>query len=181
MPLDAVRRPRRPIHPESLSMNTLSKGIGATMNTLLNDVAEAARCSGCFGAVEVREDLVSCAAADAPEPAFYRLVSEDGRLWVEWVTADRWLSQSIEAELVFTGDDLEDMIDEELVDLGYEGPKLGALSHYRSEDLLYTFRSEVRVDAEGTQDEVVRALTTCLLAYEATFRELGDMAGGDDD
>ncbi len=162
-------------------MNTLSQGISAMMKTLLTGVADAARQSDRFGDVVLTDGMLSCAAMEAPEPAFYRLVVEDDALWVEWVTADRWLSQSIEAELVHTGDDLDDLIDEELVDLDYEGPKLSPLSHYRSEDMLYTFRSKIQLDLNGETSRVVDGLLKSLLAYEATFCELGDMGADDDD
>ena len=163
-------------------MNSVSDGISASLRSVLNEVADAARQAGVFGDVEVTEGCVSCAAAEAPEPVFYRISLIDGSLYVEWVTPDRWLSQSIEAELVFTGDDLSDMIDEELVDTGYDGDALGTLEHFRSEAKLYTFRSTVPVDATNPESpRDVQRLTKCLIAYELTFRELGDMTGDDDE
>ena len=49
--------------------------------------------------------------------------------------------------------------------------------HFRSDDLLYTFENDVPT-GDGDPDE---AAATWLLAYEATFRELGDVAGETDE
>ena len=49
--------------------------------------------------------------------------------------------------------------------------------HFRSDDFLYTFENDVPV-GEGDPDD---AATIWLLAYEATFRELGDVAGETED
>jgi hypothetical protein len=97
-------------------------------------------------------------------------VDGDGRVAVSLVTSNRWLSESIEAELMHTGDKIEELLEEELIDQGYEG-KL-TCQHYRSDDMLFTFRSEVPVkpDSNGAA-----GAASCLLAYEACFRELGDM------
>lgn len=141
-----------------------------TQNTLLRAVAERARASGAFASVSVEGPRVRCAARDAE--AEYRVdAGEGGGLWVSLVTPNRWLSESIETELLHTGDKLEELLEDELVDQGYEGgpPKV---EHFRSEDLLFTFRSRA---PEG--DDEVGAAVICLLAYEACFRQLGDMSG----
>lgn len=98
--------------------------------------------------------------------------------------ADRWLSHSIEADLLNTGDKMEDLLEEELVELRvrHAGRELGGLSveHFRSEDKLFTFRSRLPGAASDLAPETISG---CLLAYEACFRNLGDMAagGGDED
>jgi hypothetical protein len=150
--------------------------------SVLAEVAEAARRAGVFGGVVFRAGGVGgpgveCAAKDAGAPAFYRAFVEAGSFWVALVTPDRWLSQSIEADLVHTGDKLEDLIEEELVDQGLENLR-PRLEHFRSEDRLFTFRSPVPDLGSGVEARVVVGF---LLAYEACFRNLGDMAGGDED
>lgn len=143
----------------------------------LRALAQAAQDAGVFAAVRVAGDRLECEAKDAAAPAFYRVDVQPaaGRsaVCISLVTPDRWLSQSIEQELVHTGDKLEELVDEELAEQGYggAGPRV---EHYRSEDRLYTFRSPL---AEGlTADAVAKHL----LAYEAAFRHLGDMQGGDE-
>jgi hypothetical protein len=145
--------------------------------------AAAARCRepGVFAAVSVSGGRLECAAKESAAPAFYRLDFDGSKLWVSLVTADRWLSQSIEADLVHTGDKLEDLIGEELADLDYTGAAPG-FEHFRSEDKLFTFRSVVPV-AVGALGEAKSGETaaTFVLAYEACFRRLGDMAAGKDE
>lgn len=147
-------------------------------NTLLDAVAARARESGVFGSVVVAGERLTCRAADAD--AEYRLEPDpSGALWVSLVTADRWLSESIEAELLHTGDKMEELVDDELVELGFDGGPL-KVEHYRSEDLLFTFRS--RVPIEGLDPAgAARVAAVCLLAYQACFVQLGDMDGGDDE
>lgn len=148
---------------------------------LLERVAEKARASGVFGPVEVRGDRLVCAAKASGAPAAYRVDADAGRLWVSLVTADRWLSGSIELDLVHTGDKLEELLAEELADQDYSGPALG-FEHYRSEDKLFTFRSALPVDAarpDAARD--ADGVARCLLAYEACFRNLGDMSAGESD
>lgn len=143
---------------------------------LLMAAAKRARAAAVFGEVIVGEGRLEAAAKASAEPAFFRLGWEGSKLWVSLVTANRWLSQSIEADLVHTGDKLDELLMEELVDLGYAGAAIG-FEHFRSEDKLFTFRSVVPV-ALGTgrpSEADVRTAAMFLLAYEACFRELGDM------
>lgn len=144
--------------------------IDPRVRAFLEGVAQEARRAGVFGVVVVGETGVRCAALASAEPAEHRVDVEGGKVFVSLVTSDRWLSESIEAELMHTGDKVEELLEEELVDRGYEG-KL-TCQHYRSDDLLFTFRSELPVTPgpEGVEDAA-----RCLLAYEACFRELGDM------
>lgn len=72
-----------------------------------------------------------------------------------------------------TGDDVEELLEEELVEQGLEASR-PAVEHFRSDDRLFTFRSPV---APENADTAAR----WLLAYEACFRQLGDMAGDSDD
>jgi hypothetical protein len=150
--------------------------------SFLSLVGEKAQRAGVFGGVQVKGEVLVCAAKNSAEPAEYRLDADAGKLWVSLVTPNRWLSESLESDLEHTGDEVEELVEEELVELDYKGPPMGPSQHYRSEDKLFTFRSPVPV-APGALDEgAVNIAATCLLAYEACFRRLGDMdAGAGDD
>jgi len=142
---------------------------------LLRQVAQRVRDAGVFGEVTVTLTTLDCAAKASAAPAAFRLRFEDDRLWVALVPADRWLSQSIEADLVHTGDKLEDLLGEELTDLGHAARSL-PFEHFRSEDKLFTFRSIVPITGPDLADPSAAIVAgTSLLAYEACFRNLGDM------
>ena len=51
------------------------------------------------------------------------------------------------------------------------------VEHFRDEDKVFVFRSPTRVEVGQDLDDtdLVERLTKLLLAYEAAFRELGDM------
>lgn len=120
--------------------------------------------------------VLQCAALDSAEPAWYRIERTDDRWHVSLVTPNRWLSESIEADLMHYGDPIEELVEEELVEQGYQGGPL-PVQHYRSDDMLYTFRSPLPI--KGPQDKnAAHIATQCLLAYQAAFHELGDMGGG---
>ncbi len=153
----------------------------ATVQSLIAGVADAARRSGRFGGVSVGGggNVVVCEALASAAPASYRVVVEGDAVFVELVMADRWLSHSIEADLLNTGDSMEDLLEEELVDLsvrhkGREVTGLG-IDHFRSEDKLFTFRSRLPGSAS---DVGVETAAGCLMAYEACFGALGDMSAG---
>lgn len=151
---------------------------------LLDAVASRAQASGVFGRIgAVKEGatggMLECEAKESGAPAFYRVEVEGDRVCVSLVMADRWLSHSIEADLLNTGDKMEELLDEELAELGVEhkGRDVSGMKveHYRSEEKLFTFRSRV----PGPVSEVsVETLSGCLLAYEACFGNLGDMRAG---
>ncbi len=163
-------------------MSTSPTSSSPVITRLLEAVAVAAKSTDVFGNVEVKAStkppMLACAAKNSAEPAEYRLFAEDGKLWVSLVTDNRWLSQSIEAQLYHSGDKLEELLDEELYDVGYEGKTL-PFEHFRSKDMLYTFRSPLPVapDAPNATD----IASKCLLAYEACFRRLGDMDAADEE
>jgi len=102
---------------------------------------------------------------------------EGSGVYASWVSPDRYMSQSIEADLMWTGDDLGELIAEELADLGWTGPALGRIEHFRSEDKLFTFRSLIP-DSQAMSAE---ALLQVLLAFEAAFGQLGDMKPEEDE
>lgn len=159
------------------------EGIGMEVGTagrILESVAEQARRAGVFADVRIEGGRLVCTARDAGEPAEYRVdVDGQGRLWVSLVTPNRWLSESIETDLMHTGDKMEELVDDELVELGFDAGPL-KVEHFRSDDLLFTFRSQVPgtgADPESLQ----RSAGLCLLAYEACFRQLGDMNADSED
>ena len=126
-----------------------------------------------FQDMQVSDGILSCTAPHAPADAEYRLLFLEDTWQVLLVTPDRWLSQSIEADLMFTGENIEELLAEELDAVEYRGAP-PRIHHYRSEDMLYTFRSPIDIsmaDAAGAAE--IAALH--LLAYEETFRDLGDM------
>ena len=153
------------------------------LQTFLDAVADKARAADAFASVEVHPGLLSAAAKASAQPADYRLMIEDGALWVALLTADRWLSQSIEADLVHTGDKLNELIHEELVNLGWEG-FVPTFEHFRDQKKLYTFRTRLTPPLDhsrlGSPESIDKA-ALALLAYEAAFRPLGDMAADDDE
>ncbi|USN98340.1 MAG: hypothetical protein H6810_09175 [Phycisphaeraceae bacterium] len=149
-----------------------------TRDDFYTSIEEGARTSGVFADVCVTDDQLACAARGSAEPAFYRVSDEEGRVWVSLVTPNRWLSESIEAELMHTGDKLEELLEEELVDLGYEGPA-PTFEHFRSEDMLFTFRSPVPREGDGFDGALAEKVKLMLFGYEACFRQLGDMSEED--
>jgi hypothetical protein len=151
------------------------------LTTFLNDVAEGARGAGVFGGVRVEGGRVVCDALASAEPAFYSVSEEGGRTWVALQTPARYLSQSIEADLMFTGDKVSDLVHEEMVDQGYAEVVPGApelpVEHFRSAEKLYTFRSAL---PEVAGEHAVRLALVALLGYEAAFRALGDMTADEE-
>lgn len=150
-----------------------------TKAELFESVRAAAAEAGVFASVSVEGGRVECEADGSAEPATYRVEADGGRVWVSLVTADRWLSESIEADLMHTGDKLDELLGEELADLGYEGPD-PSFEHYRSEDKLFTFRTPVCDDAEPFSEDQAEKARQFLLGYEACFRQLGDMSESED-
>ncbi len=155
---------------------------GTDILPLLQDIKARAEAAGVFGPCEIRGQILICRAKNSAAPASYRLGAEggaegaaDGRLYVSLVMADRWLSESIESQLVDHGDHLEDLIAEELAELDYHGPQ-PTFEHFRSDDMLFTFRSPIPGPTGGREN--VENILKLLLGYEACFRNLGDMDAG---
>lgn len=146
--------------------------------SMLEEIRARAEEAGVFGEIRLNEGRLECRAPNSAEEAWYRVEADGGRWYIALVTANRWLSESIEADLMHHGDPIEELIEEELIELGMEKgrPKV---EHFRSDDMLYTFRTPLKttdVDAGFAQEA-----GTYLLAYEAAFRELGDMEVDEDD
>lgn len=148
---------------------------------MLDAVAARAAAAGVFGSVRVEGGAVRCDALASAEPAEFRLFADGGKVWVALLTADRWLSQSIEADLVHTGDKIDELIEEELVDLEWKkewGPARFAYEHFRDDRKMYIFRSPVPL---GTGADAAERAAIALLAYERAFRPLGDMEADEDE
>ncbi|MFN7022207.1 MAG: hypothetical protein ACK4WH_12895 [Phycisphaerales bacterium] len=160
----------------------------ASISNLLEAVRRRAEAAGVFGSVSLSGGRLACRAANSAEPAEYRVDVQDGRLWVSLVTDNRWLSQSIEQDLVHTGDKIPELLDEELVDLGFDVKAAAArgwtttFEHFRSADKLFTFRTPLPIDLNAADSAAsIDTATQHLMAYEACFRRLGDMDSGGED
>ena len=153
----------------------------AGLTAIIAHVAGAAERSKAFGAKEKPAPAggVGFGAKASGAQAFYRFAPDGGRLWVSLVTPDRYLSQSVEQDLVHTGDKMSDLLSDELIDLGCPlGPLV--VEHFRSTDKLFTFRTAVPLSNEqlGAAVPTQATLDVCvmlLLAFERTFSPLGDM------
>jgi len=150
--------------------------------SLYEEVGDRVRASSVFEKVRRNDDALRCRGKHAESEVYYIAeVSEAHDLvWVALETPDRWLSESIEADLMFKGDKIEELLEEELVDQGFEGSL--PVEHFRNEEKRFVFRSPVflpaseKLDGEGMVDRV----TQVLLAYEAAFRQLGNMVPQDE-
>lgn len=151
--------------------------MSSTHESLLQIVSREATARGVFGKVELLADRIRCHAKDAPEPAWYELADASGALVVRFATPDRWLSESIESDLEHYGEDVEELLEDELAELGWRG-EVPVGRHFRDDAKLYTF--ENRVPAAGALAPAEMALKF-LLAYEAAFRNLGDVGGADEE
>jgi hypothetical protein len=152
----------------------------ANIRSLYERAAAQVERAGVFAGVAVRADRLACQARGSAAPAEFRLELDGGRLWVVLVTPDRWLSESIEADLMHTGDDLEELIEEEIADQGLAIGRL-PFEHFRSEDKLFTFRSPLPIDPPAFETDAAADIAArSLLAYEACFRNLGDMSAGEE-
>lgn len=146
---------------------------------IIETIVAGAKAANVFGKIQVEGAVITLEAWGAAEPACYRVYLDGPEPIIELATKDRWLSGSIEGELVESGDKLDDLIEDELVDLGYpEDSGAVAFDHYRSDDLEFVFRSRV-IPADG--QDIAEACKIWLLAYETCFRQLGDMDETEED
>ena len=156
----------------------MSTKLSNTEQSLYKHLEQGAADSEVFAEVKLTDEGLSCKALNSAEPAFYCVrVLSDG-IWISLETEDRWLSGSIEEDLVNTGDKIDELIEEEVIDLGDDNAKV-TIEHFRSPEKLYVFRSKLSTsidDAAAAQ----RALIW-LKGYELVFRELGDMDDSDED
>ncbi|MDX2115929.1 MAG: hypothetical protein SFZ24_09990 [Planctomycetota bacterium] len=131
--------------------------------------------SGSFGRAELRGGYVHALAKTNPAAAFRAGFDEKGA-FVAWVCGERYVSQSIEADLMWTGDDLSELIAEAAVDHGYSGPAFAQVEHYRDPDKLFTFLSRIPAASPDAP-----TLLAAMLGYSAAFGELGDMKPEEND
>lgn len=149
-----------------------------SIESLFKQVSEQVKAKGVFASVELQDQAIVCQAkADDPETkAFYKLtLGQADELQVGIYTLDRWLSESIEADLVEHKDDIEELLYDEMYELGLD--KGLGVYHFRDEDLQYVFRSQILLPSDKPADgaDFVAYVTKVLLAYEATFCQLGDL------
>lgn len=157
-------------------MASIEQGADPAVIKVLDEAARLADASHVFAHVERRGGLIECVSRSQPEASF-RIEISEGSVFVCWACGDRYISQSIEADLMWTGDDLDDLIGEELVEQGYLGGPLGAVEHFRDEQKKFIFRSRISSDPRAVD---ARALVQCLLAYNDAFAPLGDMKEEDE-
>ncbi len=146
--------------------------------TVLEKLAACVADTPVFDQVQRSGDSLRCRPKGVESEVYYQIsLVGDGRAWVGLYTPDRWLSESIEAELMHQGDKIEELLEEELYDQGYESQL--PVEHFRDEHMRYVFRSLVPIPDD--EDELwTTRLKEVLLAYEAAFRPLGDMTPKDD-
>ena len=141
------------------------------MSNELQSLVQQASQSGRFKDANINGDTVRCRAKDASAEAWYVIDKADGHWSIALETADRWLSESIEGDMLEGRDTAEELVDDELVNLDFPN-RCPQVKHYRNDDKVYVFRS--RVPLEGIADETT-GVATYLLAFEAAFSQLGDM------
>ena len=154
----------------------------------LDQAAALLRDTGRFAEVAVIDEThvnppakaLRCDAADCESEAYYLALLADTGVDVGFYTPDRWLSGSIEGDLVHTGDKIEDLLEEELVEQGLDADPAGLkMLHYRDDAKRFVFRSVFSTPGDAV--EAADRLSRIMLAYDACFRELGDMVPEEDD
>jgi hypothetical protein len=150
----------------------------ATLATVFDAAIKPLEDAEVFAEVSRTDTGVRCDAMHVEEECYYAAHADDaGQLWVGWYSPDRWVSGSIEGDLVHTGDKIDELLEEELVD---QGLSLSIpLEHYRNDEKLFVFHGKLSLPDHA--DEAVDTLTKVLLAFQACFVELGDMAPEEDD
>lgn len=148
------------------------------IESLFKQVSEKTQAKAAFADVKLEDQAVICHArtAEPDTKALYKLtVGESDDIYVGIYTLDRWLSESIEADLVEHKDDIEELLADEMYELGIDDGL--PVFHFRDEDLQYVFRSQILMPSDKPIDgpEFVEYVTKVLLSYEATFSQLGDL------
>lgn len=157
----------------------------STYAAFLDTLAQRATDADLFESVEVENGLLKAHARVVESPCWYQVgpletVDTASNIWVGMFTPDRWLSGSIEADVLHMGDKYEDLLEEELIDQGYNARF--DMQHFRDDEKIFVFRSAVPMKTEQKLDapELLDRVFQTLLAYEACFRELGDMIPEED-
>lgn len=144
---------------------------------ILEQLALLAADRGVFGEVKVEGARLICRAKASAAPAEY-CVEPAGDGWkVSLGTQDRWLSESIESQLVESRDSMEDLLTDELKDLDWKEPA-PAVRHFRDDQRRYVF--ECVLARRGDHGGDLAQVRTFLLAFEGAFSQLGDMSSGSD-
>ncbi|GAB4515536.1 MAG: hypothetical protein Tsb0013_20120 [Phycisphaerales bacterium] len=161
---------------------TMTTAIPANAHAFLDEALTHCAAHPRFDRAERVGDIVTCHATDTPDEAQFCIEVDHEGVWLTWASTDRYLSQSIEAELMFTGDDLDDMVDEEIVDTGWDLGKLTPNTHYRDNDMRFVFRWKTPIDP-GAIDAKHHAepFAKALAGVVEAFAELGDMSEDDED
>lgn len=161
---------------------TMTTTIPANATAFLDALIEPLKAHPLFDAARRDADSAIAHATDTPEDAHFCVEVDSEGIWLTWASTDRYLSQSIEADLMFTGDDLDDMIDEEMVDAGWDLGKLSPSTHYRDDHMRFVFRCKapIKPDAIDAQSHA-EPFANGLAGFATAFAELGDMSEGDED
>lgn len=166
-------------------MATSTDNIPPVIDSLFKSVLARASADGVFGPCHVSGAKLICEAKGAGDHAEYRLVFDGSQVWVALVTPGRYLSQSIEQTLVFSGDKAGDLLRDELIDLGAVPDRTAAtpvVEHFRDNEKLYTFRTPLGITAANAADAAnVKKAGDYLLGYAQTFGHLGDMEGDEEE
>ena len=151
---------------------------------LYEEVGDRVRDAGVFAKVRRTDHGLVCFAKHVgPETIYLVQVNqpEHDVIHIGLHTPDRWLSESIEADALHRGDKFEELIEEELADLGGDEGEL-QVAHFRNDQKVFVFQTDLPVTSQEVIDKEVTIdrVSKMLLAYEAAFRELGDMTPDDD-
>lgn len=134
--------------------------------------------SGDFAKVARTESGIRCDALHVEEDCYYAAHTDaDGTVRVGWYSPDRWLSGSIEGDLVHTGDKIDELLEEELIDQGVS-QKI-KLDHYRDQDKVFVFHGKLEMPSDSALATTL--IVNVLCALQACFIELGDMNPGEDE
>lgn len=150
----------------------------ATLSTVFDATIQPLKDADVFEAVTRTDQGVRCDAMHVEEECYYAAhIGKEGAVWVGWYSPDRWVSGSIEGDLVHTGDKIDELLEEELVDQGLS-IKI-PLEHYRNEDKVFVFHGKLGLP--GDPARAADTLVRIMIAFQACFVELGDMAPSEDD
>ena len=158
---------------------TMTRGASSAM---YEQVAKRLRDGAVFDDVRWDDEALSCRARFVESETYYRVFMDREKpvVWVGLYSPDRWLSESIEADLMHLGDKIEELLEEELVDQGLDFQL--PIEHFRDEEMQYVFRSPVDLSSDESLSgqATVDRITRVLRAYEAAFGQLGDMKPSDE-
>ena len=85
------------------------------MSNELQTLVQQAIDSGRFKDASIAGQTVRCRAKDASAEAWYVIDKADGHWSIALETPDRWLSESIEGDMLEGRDTAEELVDDELV------------------------------------------------------------------